>query len=107
MRRRVSSAALAAIVWLVASEAALAQSVEAQKGYGLAKQWCTSCHIVAPGQDGSDAAPPFEAIANRAETTSDGLRAWLANPHPPMPNLNLSRAEIDWIVAYLASLRRP
>jgi hypothetical protein len=33
--------------------------------------------------------------------------AWLANPHPPMPNFNLSRTEIDWIVAYLASLRRP
>ncbi len=107
MRRRVSIVALATLAWLTASEAALAQSVEAKKGYSLAKQWCTSCHIVAPGQDGSDAAPPFETIANRAEMSSDGLRAWLANPHPPMPNFNLSRTEIDWIIAYLASLRRP
>jgi len=107
MRKPASILALATLAWLAAPEAAWAQSVEAKKGYGLAKQWCTSCHIVAPDQDGSDAAPPFDSIANRAEMSSDGLRAWLANPHPPMPNFNLSRAEIDWIVAYLASLRRP
>jgi mono/diheme cytochrome c family protein len=32
------------------------------------------------------------------------VRAWLADPHPPMPNFNLSRQQIDDIVAYLDSL---
>lgn len=87
--------------------AGAAQGAEAQEGYRLATQWCTSCHIVAPGQAGSDAAPPFESIANRAQFSEDGLRAWLADPHPPMPNLNLSRTEIEQVIAYLRSLRRP
>ena len=87
--------------------AGAAQGAEAGEGYRLAKQWCTSCHIVAPGQAGSDAAPPFGSIANRADFSEAGLRAWLADPHPPMPNLNLSRHEIDRVIAYLRSLRRP
>jgi hypothetical protein len=32
-------------------------------------------------------------------------RAFLLAPHPPMPDLNLSRADIDDISAYLDSLK--
>lgn len=51
---------------------------------------------------GSDAAPPFVAVAR--QNTRGWVRAWLAAPHPPMPNFNLSRQQIDDIVAYLDSL---
>ncbi len=35
-----------------------------------------------------------------------GLRAWLADPHPPMPKFDLTRAETDAIIAYIKSLKR-
>ncbi|MDQ7246944.1 c-type cytochrome [Dongia sedimenti] len=75
----------------------------AKTGALLARHWCAACH----GLDGgiaSDAAPPLETIAQRAHEGASWLRAWLANPHPPMPNFTLSRSEIDDIVAYLETL---
>ena len=83
-----------------------AHSTQAEEGLRLAAQWCTSCHVVAPDRPGSDAGPPFEVVANRPEFSEGGLRAWLADPHPPMPNLDLTRAEIEQVIAYLLSLRR-
>ena len=95
---------LSVVALLLGAGAAEAQ--EADEGLRLSRQWCTSCHIVEPGASGSDAARPFEAIANNTEFKEDGLRAWLADPHPPMPNLNLNRAETEAIIGYLLSLRR-
>ena len=85
---------------------ASAESAEPAEGLRLARQWCTSCHIVAPGTGGSDAAPPFQMIANDPKVTEGGLRAWLADPHPPMPKFDLPRAETDAIIAYIKSLKR-
>jgi mono/diheme cytochrome c family protein len=70
------------------------------EGARLARQWCVSCH------GGSDAAPGLETVANRPGRTPYTLRAWLTEPHPPMPNFSLPREEIDHLVAYLASLAR-
>lgn len=101
--RRVA-AGLALVSLLGAAGGALAGDADA--GRRLATQWCASCHIVAPGTGGSDAARPFPSIANDPNFTEQGLRAWLADPHPPMPNLDLSRAQVEDIIAYLKSLRR-
>lgn len=107
MRRRADTLTVAAVAALcVTGAAGTAHGADPQAGYRLARAWCTSCHIVAPGEGGSDAAPPFETIANRPGLSEDGLRAWLADPHPPMPNLHLSRQEIEQVIAYLRSLRR-
>ena len=84
----------------------LAAAADPDEGARLARQWCTSCHIVAPGTGGSDAAPPFQMIANDPKVTEGGLRAWLADPHPPMPRFDLTRAETDAIIAYIKSLKR-
>ena len=100
------AAVLMCAVLVAVSIGTQGHAADAQDGYRLAKQWCTSCHIVGPNEAGSDAARPFASIANDPQFTEDGIRAWLADPHPPMPNLNLSRMEVDWIVAYLRSLRR-
>ena len=94
------------IAGLFGAAPGLAQATEAEEGYRLSVQWCTSCHIVAPDRPGSDAGPPFDVVANRPGFSEDGLRAWLADPHPPMPNLDLTRAEIGQVIAYLRSLRR-
>ena len=55
---------------------------------------------------GGDAGPPFAVIAETAADRTDDLRAWLADPHPPMPNLSLTNFEIDDLLAYIGSLRQ-
>ena len=37
--------------------------------------------------------------------TADQLRAFLSHPHGSMPNLALTRAEIDDLISYIESLR--
>ena len=32
------------------------------------------------------------------------LKGWISNPHPPMPNFNLTRQTVDDLVAYIRSL---
>jgi mono/diheme cytochrome c family protein len=39
-------------------------------------------------------------------TTEMGLHAFLQTPHQRMPDLHLSREEIDDVAAYILSLRR-
>ncbi|MEZ5931717.1 MAG: cytochrome c [Alphaproteobacteria bacterium] len=87
----------------ILASGALAADIRA--GEKLAKQWCTNCHLIGTEQSaGGDAAPPFAAIAESAADRKDDLKAWLADPHPPMPNLSLSRFEIDDLLAYIESL---
>lgn len=82
-------------------------AADVQNGKTLAKQWCSSCHLIDADQStGGDAAPTFGATAETAAERNDDLRAWLADPHPPMPNLNLTRVEIDDLLAYIESLKR-
>ena len=76
---------------------------DSQAGHRLAEQWCNTCHIVEESGAGPDTAPPFPVIARNRKDRA-WVRAWLAAPHPPMPNLSLTRQEIDDVVAYLDSL---
>lgn len=78
---------------------------DAQAGHDLAQRWCTSCHIVDRSGRGPDTGPPFPTIAMRNKEDRSWVRAWLADPHPPMPNFNLSQPQIDDLVAYLDSLK--
>ncbi|MCP4329875.1 MAG: cytochrome c [Alphaproteobacteria bacterium] len=99
------AAMMASGLWLDAASADWAGDATAD-GRILAQRWCASCHVVDPAQSGaSDVAPPFVHIANDPTKTSEGLKAWLADPHPPMPQLNLDQYEIDSLVAYIESLR--
>jgi mono/diheme cytochrome c family protein len=74
----------------------------AANGLKLARQWCASCHIVDSKDTGNDAAPPFPVLAHRRD--KDWIKVWLSAPHPPMTGIDLSRAQIDDIIAYLESL---
>lgn len=81
------------------------EASDLERGKTLAAQWCRSCHLTAPDQVGSlDAAPTFTKIAETAAERADDLRAWLADPHPPMPNFDLTIREIDDLLAYIQSL---
>ena len=76
------------------------------EGRTLAMEWCSSCHLVEPGQAAatSDVAPSFPEMANNPAYTEERLRSWLWAPHPPMPDFDLSRYEIESLVSYIMSL---
>ncbi|MBW6401877.1 cytochrome c [Roseomonas sp. HJA6] len=103
---------LAATLILLAGTAlpALAQTEPGDPAAGrrLAETWCANCHRIAPQGPGpvSDAAPAFAAVAAMPSTTRMALAAFLQTPHPRMPNYQLSREEMDDVIAYLLSLRR-
>lgn len=102
-KSRVTALA-AALVLAQASGAAAAG--DAATGKKLAELWCASCHLVSPEQTSATTeAPPFAAIAKRSKDQMDALAAFLADPHPPMPKLSLTRQEIRDLLAYISSLR--
>ncbi|MGJ0508093.1 MAG: c-type cytochrome [Methylocystis sp.] len=87
-----------------ASIAAPAVAADAQKGAVIAKRWCASCHVVARDQISASAdAPSFFDIAQR-RTDKKQIGNFLMDPHPPMPDMHLSRKEIDDITTYIRSL---
>ena len=100
---KISGLALAGVILLACGSA---MAGDPMAGADIAKRWCTSCHATGNSAAARDIGPPFAAIANDPMRTDDRLRAWLTNPHPPMPNPGLSRLEIENVIAYLASLRK-
>ncbi|MBP2312709.1 c-type cytochrome [Azospirillum soli] len=98
----LGAAALAALL----TSAASAQPADPVAGRRLANRWCTSCHVVDSGKGGTDAVPTLASIARDPNRGPNWVRQWLTSPHPPMPDLNLSRNEIEDVVAYLQSLAR-
>ena len=80
-----------------------AAAFDAVAGRQLAERWCSACHAVEPSS-GADQAPTFEAIARDSSRSPEWIRTWLMTPHPTMPDMALSRMEIESIIAYLQSL---
>lgn len=92
------------VVWPLAAVSAWAQQGDAEVGRRLTQNWCTTCHVVDKEGHGADVGPALPALLGDGQRTSDEIRGWLADPHPPMPNFDLTRQEIEDIVAYLESL---
>jgi mono/diheme cytochrome c family protein len=80
-------------------------SGNSERGGQLAERWCSSCHIVSVSQEqGTTEAPTFRSIAERSPEAIDAFAAFLMDPHPPMPDLSLTREEIRDLLSYIASL---
>ncbi len=73
----------------------------AESGKRLANRWCSGCHSVEKSQEKQNDVPTFAAIAAKHGHDKSWIRAWLMTPHPAMPDMNLTRAEIDDVSAYL------
>jgi mono/diheme cytochrome c family protein len=96
----------ATLALLLASLAPIAAHADAATGERLARQWCVNCHVI----DGSGPAtatpqgpPTFRIIAGHLDR--DQMRTFLSHPHGAMPDLALTRAEIEDLIAYIATLR--
>ena len=94
-------------VWLVLAASSTHHTyADDVRGGQLARQWCANCHVIRNGQSGGvpQGPPSFLAIA-RSGMTADQLRAFLSHPHGAMPDLVLTRAEIDDLIGYIETLR--
>lgn len=81
---------------------------DAGNGHALAKRLCSNCHIV----DGEGAAatisadvPSFAAIADLPDQSAERIAGRIVVPHPPMPQIELTRNEIRDLTAYILSLK--
>lgn len=97
---------IGSVVLMVAATSSPSIAQDWVSGKQLTETWCLECHTPSGAAQATDAAPPFKTIVNQPEYTEDRLRVWLTDPHPPMPNFNLSKREIDDIIAYLKRLRK-
>ncbi len=76
---------------------------DAEHGGAIARRWCAACHLVAPDQKKASAdVAPFAEVA-RTKTNAQ-IADFLTDPHPKMPDMQLSRSEIADLVAYIRSL---
>jgi cytochrome c len=79
---------------------------DATKGAQIARQWCANCHLIGGNPAGPvpQGPPSFQTVAHSG-MTPDQLRAFLSHPHGAMPNLSLTRTEIDDLISYIETLR--
>ena len=93
---------LAAAVAALAALSMTAYAADVDHGETLAKRWCAACHIVAADQTrGQDNAPPFATIARIPGFDADTIAHFLMDPHPKMPDMQLSRDEAGDLAAYI------
>jgi mono/diheme cytochrome c family protein len=79
---------------------------DAATGERLARQWCANCHVIdksGPAATLPQGPPAFRIIAGHLDR--DQMRTFLSHPHGAMPDLALTRSEIEDLTAYIATLR--
>jgi mono/diheme cytochrome c family protein len=84
---------------------ASAFAADPDHGRTLAERWCVNCHVVGPDQKSATTdAPPFASVARRPDFNESRLAFFLLDPHPKMPNMQLTRDDATDLAAYIASL---
>ena len=95
-----------ALVFALASFPLALAWADVSEGERLARQWCANCHVIdgtGPSSSLPQGPPSFGVIAGHLNPAE--LRAFLTRPHGAMPDLSLTRAEIDDLIAYIESKR--
>jgi mono/diheme cytochrome c family protein len=79
---------------------------DAAAGARMALQWCAACHVVNGGGPSAiipQGPPAFRLIVGYMNP--DQMRAFLSRPHGAMPDLALTRAEINDLIDYIETLK--
>jgi mono/diheme cytochrome c family protein len=93
----------AAIALAISAPFAAAQEAGGNIAHGrrLAERWCGTCHALnTPGRRG---VASFVQVARLPSTTALSLRAFLYTSHADMPNIQLSSADADDLIAFILS----
>jgi cytochrome c len=105
---RTTTFIVIALAVAAAAPIAAAQEVRgnAADGRRLAEQWCGSCHQLDPaGVPPRANAPSLPQVAQLPSTTALALRVFLRTSHSDMPNIQLTEADTDDLVAFILSLK--
>ena len=97
-----------AVVTIATQFSALAQSPGSpSSGRKIVITTCASCHSVfATPTSKTDVPPSLEDIAALPSITALSLKVFLRSNHKQMPNIILSNAEADDVIAFILSLKR-
>jgi mono/diheme cytochrome c family protein len=83
-----------------------ATAADASHGKTIAERWCAACHRVERDPKSATNQPPsFASIAGLPDFDANKLAFFLLRPHPTMPSLSLSRAEISDLADYIKTLK--
>ena len=106
---RFALPALAAALLGLLLAPAGAATIDPTAGRHIAETTCSACHDVSatPAQDAQRRAPSFLAISRMPSTTELSIKVYMRTSHPKMPNIILTRDEIDSIAAYIVGLAKP
>ena len=99
MRRGFARNGFASLAVAIVSAA---HAADAELGGKIAERWCAQCHVVSQTQQHANVdVPSFAAIGRDPALDENKLANFLKIPHPKMPDMSLTRAEIDNLVAYI------
>lgn len=102
-------AAAALLASTGASFLAKAQSLDSSLGQHVAEKSCSECHQIDarsfPEKPQMNA-PSFVAIARMPSTNELAIKVFLRSSHRHMPDIILSREEINSVAAYIMGLAK-
>jgi len=75
---------------------------DAARGREVVDRWWSECH--SRGETVDDRVPSLQALTKRMTRSEGAIRAFLMQPHSPMPPLEISTQQIEDIIAYLHTL---
>lgn len=106
--RTLPGLALMATILAAGSLPGHTASGDATSGQALAKRLCSNCHII--GDEAAAATisadvPSFKSIANLPDQSPERIAGRIVVPHPPMPQIEVTRNEIRDLAAYIMSLK--
>jgi len=99
----VAAAALAASL-SIASAQDLRGNVAS--GRDLSGHWCGNCHQIDGGPQARPGVSTFAQVARLPSTTALSLRVFLRSSHADMPNIQMSDADADDLIAYILTLKQ-
>lgn len=90
-----------------AKEAPELEAPSPERGLAFAQKFCSNCHLVEGGTNATVQAgmPSLRGLANKPGQSGERIRNVLINPHPPMPDMQVSAQEILDVISYLETLR--
>ena len=96
------------VLLLAAGKASAAGDLE--KGRKVAETWCARCHVVGTARPygGIDSTPTFFLMSEKLENYRQRMLTLKARrPHKALDLDELSRDDLEDLVAYIGSLERP
>ena len=82
---------------------------DAKTGKTIVEKLCVGCHIVGPEAASASVpadVPSFAHIASMPGQTAQSIAGAIVVPHPPMPQIQLTREEIGDVAAYILTLKK-